>query len=305
MNESVPNRGVLLTFSAYLLWGFFPAFFTLLIPASPTEVIGVRVISSLFFSLVVVTIFRSWNQLKAIFTNKRSFLTFLVGGILVFLNWYIYLIAVLTGHVIESALGYFINPITTVLLGVVFFKENLRPLQWIAIGIGTVAVLVLSISYGQFPWLALSLALTFSGYALVKNRFAKNVRADVGVAAETIVILPFAFIALFYVASTAEGLVFGTAGPAHTFFMIIAGLVTIIPLLIFAAGAKSITLVAIGLIQFVAPIMQFLFGYLIMKEPMPAERWVGFTLIWVALIFVVADMIVSNRKGRRAKTTAL
>lgn len=305
MNETVPNRGALLTFSAYLLWGFFPAFFTLLLPASATEVIGIRVISSLFFSVLVVIVFRSFHQLTDIFKNKRTFLTFLASGVLVFLNWYIYLIAVLTGHVIESSLGYFINPITTVLLGVIFFKENLRPLQWIAVAIGTIAVLVLSFSYGQFPWLALGLALTFSGYALVKNRFAKNVRAEVGVAAETIVILPLAFVALGYVLATSGGLVFGTAGPAHTFFMIIAGLVTIIPLLIFAAGAKTITLVTIGLIQFVAPIMQFLFGYLIMHEPMPAERWAGFALIWLALIFVVVDIIISSQKTRKSKATPL
>ena len=223
----------------------------------------------------------------------------IIAGLLIYVNWQVFLIGILTGHVIEGSLGYFINPIVTVLLGVLVLHERLRPAQWAAIAIAVVAVVVIIVAHGTFPWIALTLAASFGAYGLVKKQIGPKVDAISGLTLESLWLTPIALVQLIVVANT-TGLVFGTQGAGHTVLVTLAGVITAVPLLLFAAGARRAPLVVIGLLQFVAPIMQFLTGWWMLGEPMPLERWIGFGLVWVALIVLMVDSIASARGSRRA-----
>jgi len=219
--------------------------------------------------------------------------------VFIYVNWQVYIFAVLTDRVLEGALGYFINPIVTVLLGVLILRERLRRMQWVAVGISFVAVLVLAIGYGQFPWISLTLAFSFGFYGLIKKRVGPRVDAVSGLSLETAWLVPVAVIQLALVGAT-TGLTIGTVSPLHTIAIIGSGVITAIPLLLFAGAARRLPLISLGLIQYLAPLLQFAFGAFVLGEAMPPERWVGFGLVWVALIVLTIDMIVSGRASRRA-----
>jgi chloramphenicol-sensitive protein RarD len=199
---------------------------------------------------------------------------------------------------VEASLGYFTNPIVTVLLGVFFLREKLRPLQWTAIGISALAVVVIATNYGQFPWIALALAFSFGLYGLVKKRVGGTVDAISGLAIETLWLAPIAMGMVVVVGVTA-GLTIGTISPAHTLLLVTTGVVTAVPLLFFASAARRLPLVYLGLTQYLAPILQFLFGVFVLGEDMPPARWAGFAIVWVALIVLTIDMLSSNRATRR------
>ena len=226
-------------------------------------------------------------------------LTLGLAGLLVFINWQIYVFAAVTGHVNEAALGYFINPIVTVLLGVLVLRERLRTTQWVAVGISVIAVIVLAVNYGTFPWISLALAFSFGLYGLLKKRVGPRVDALTGLAIETAWLMPLAVLQLVFVGAT-TGVVFGTAGIGNTLLLAAAGIVTSVPLLLFAAAARRLPLVIIGFVQYLTPILQFLFGTFIMLEAMPPERWFGFSLVWLALIILSTDMVFHARALRRA-----
>jgi chloramphenicol-sensitive protein RarD len=293
------GRGLLFALGAYGLWGFLPVFFLLLAPAGPFEVVAARILFSLVFCVVLLTVARRWGSVVAILRERRLLLVIGLAGALIYVNWQVYLLAVLTGHVLEGALGYFINPIVTVLLGVLVLRERLRPAQWTAIGISAVAVLVLAIGYGQFPWMSLVLAFSFGFYGLIKKRIGPRVDAVSGLSLETAWLAPLAVAQLWIVGTlTADGLVFGTAGTFHVVMMVLSGVITAVPLLLFAAAARRLPLVTLGIVQYLAPLLQFAFGAFILREALPPERWVGFGLVWLALVILTVDMVRAARRRR-------
>jgi chloramphenicol-sensitive protein RarD len=294
------GRGLLLAVLAYGIWGFLPLFFLLLRPASAFEIVSWRVLFSLVFCAILLTVTRSWARFIAILRNRRIALTLLLAGLLILINWLVYVYATLNGEVVQAALGYFTNPILTVLLGVFVLRERLRPLQWVAIGVSAIAVLVIAFNYGAFPWIALTLALSFGLYGLIKRRVGGQVDALSGLTIETLWLAPLAIAEVVFLGLT-TGLTIGNVSPLQTVAMAFAGVITAVPLLLFAGAARRVPLTVIGLTQYLTPVMQLLIGVFLLHEPMPAARWIGFTIVWVALIILTIDMFRSSRAARRAQ----
>lgn len=293
--------GIAYSVGAYLLWGVLPLYFLLLLPTGPWEIVAARVVFSFILCLLLLTAVRGgWSRMRVILRQPKLLGWTALAGILIYVNWQVFLIGTLTGHVVETALGYFINPIATVLLGVFVLHERIRPLQWAAIGIAAVAVVAIVIAYGSFPWIALSLTASFGVYGLIKKKIGPAVDAVSGLTLESFWLLPIALVQLILVGLT-TGITFGTVGTWHTVLLVFTGVATAVPLLLFAAGARRINLTVIGMIQFMTPIMQFLTGVLILHEPMPAERWVGFIIVWIAVGVFVVDLLLAARRGRRTR----
>jgi len=297
--ESSTGSGLAFAISAYTLWGFLPVFFVLLAPSSAPEIVAWRIVLSVVFCAILLTVTRGWPALVAIVRDTRTTLILGGAGVLILVNWGVYVFATLTGHVVEAALGYFTNPIVTVLLGVFVLRERLRPLQWVSIGISAVAVLVLAVNYGQFPWIALILAFSFGFYGLVKKQVGGRVDAISGLTLETAWLAPIASVVLIVIAATG-GLTAGSAGIPHLLLLMSAGVITAVPLLLFAAGARRLPLSYMGLTQYLAPVIQLIIGVFVLHEDMPFARWLGFGIVWVALIVLTIDMFLAGRAPRRA-----
>ncbi|TDL46322.1 EamA family transporter RarD [Microbacterium oleivorans] len=298
------SLGGVFVFSAYVLWGFLPFYFVSLAPTTPWEVVGWRIVLSLVFCVALIAVTRGWGRMRAILRDRRLMLWTLVAGLLIYVNWQVFLIGTLTGHVVETSLGYFINPIATVLLGVLVLKERLRPAQWVAVGIAVAAVVVIIVAVGDVPWIALALAASFATYGLVKKRIGPSVDAVSGLTLESFWLVPIAVIQLVAVGVT-SGLTMGREGSGHVVLLLLAGAVTAIPLLFFSAGARRTSLTVVGILQFIAPVMQFLTGVLILQEPMPFERWIGFGLVWVAIAVFAVDSLLASRRERARAVTAV
>lgn len=294
------RTGLLYAVGAYLLWGVLPLYFLLLLPAGPWEVVAFRVLMSLAFCTLLLTVTRGWSRVVTLVRDRRTMLFMALAAIAIYANWQVYVIAALSGHIIEASLGYFINPIVTVLLGVIVLREKVRTAQWVALAIAAVAILVIVLGYGSVPWMALALAFSFGFYGLIKRVVGPKVDAVSGLTVETAWLAPVAAVILVVVGVAGGGIQFGSNGPVHAVGMICAGVVTTVPLLLFAAGARRIPLVALGMTQFLAPFAQFLIGWLVLEEAMPPERWIGFALVWVALVVLTVDMVISSRPPRRA-----
>ncbi|MGC5224429.1 EamA family transporter RarD [Micromonospora sp. DT81.3] len=295
--------GGVYAFCAYFLWGFLPLYFLTLSPTGPWEIVAWRIVFSLLFCIVLIAVLRSWRRFRDIVRQRRLLFWTAVAGLLIYVNWQVFLIGTLTGHVLETSLGYFINPIVTVLLGVLVLRERLRLTQWIAIGVAALAVLVIVLGYGTFPWISLSLAVSFGLYGLVKKQIGPAVDAVSGLTLESFWLLPIAIVQLIVVGAT-TGITLDAAGPWHAVLLSLAGVFTATPLLFFAAGARRAPLVLIGLLQFVAPILQFVIGVWLLGEPMPPERWVGFGLVWLALTVLTVDSVVFARRARGVSDVA-
>lgn len=295
----VNRAGLAFAIAAYGLWGFLPVYFIALAPAGPIEIVGWRVLLSLVFCALLISATRAWRPFVALLRDRRVALTMGLAGVLIFANWQTYVFATLTGQVVEAALGYFINPIVTVFLGVIVLRERLNPTQWTAVGISIVAVVVLGVGYGSLPWIALVLAFSFGFYGLIKKRVGPKVDAVSGLTLETMWLAPLAALQLVFVGMTA-GLTIGTVSPWHTVLLLLAGAVTAVPLLLFAAASRRLPLIYMGFIQYFAPFIQFLVGVVVLREPMPLERWIGFGLVWVALAVLTFDLVRGVRNARRA-----
>lgn len=307
MPPTPPSRGVGpglgFAVSSYVLWGFLPLLFVALLPSGALEIIAWRIVFSVAFCAFLLTVTRSWPRFIGILRDRTAVITLTIAAVLVFINWYVYIYAATTNHIVEGSLGYFTNPIVTVLLGVFVLRERLRPLQWVAIGVSAVAVLVLSIGYGSFPWIALALAFSFGAYGLVKKRVAGRADAVGGLTMETLVLSPVAIVFLIVVNAT-TGLTIGTVSPLHTVLMLSVGVATATPLILFAAAARRLPLVLIGLTQYLAPILQFVIGVVLLGEAMPMERWIGFGIVWLALVVLTIDMVVNGTRQRAAAAAA-
>ncbi|MDO5511243.1 EamA family transporter RarD [Corynebacterium sp.] len=271
---------------AYLLWGLFPAFFPLLLPAGAVEILAHRIVWTAVTMSILLTVVKGWGQLRR--ASRRTWGLLVAAGLLISGNWGIYVLAVNTGHVADAALGYFINPLLSVLLGVVFLGERLNRFQTVAVIIAAVGVLQLTFLSGQAPIMALGMAITFGFYGLVKKRV--QVSPTVSLTAETLVIAPLAVIYLLTIDGT-----FLTEGPSHTALLVASGLVTTLPLLFFGMAAKRLPLSTIGMIQYLTPTMQMLWALFVTQEYLSPARWLGFIIIWIAVAIYVADLMRRSR----------
>jgi chloramphenicol-sensitive protein RarD len=302
-SDRLNRSGLVSAVTAYVLWGMLPLYFLLIAPTGPFELVAVRVIFSLVFCALLLTVTRAWKPfVKLLFTPRISF-TMALAGALIFVNWQTYVYGVLSGQVVEASLGYFINPIVTVFLGVFFLRERLRLVQWISVGISIVAVVVLAVGSSGVPWIALTLAFSFGFYGYIKKRVGPRVDAVAGLTLETTWLLPVAVIQLVAVGFT-TGLTIGTISPVHTALLVGTGVITAVPLLFFAAASRRLPLVWMGFIQFFAPVIQFLVGVLVLAEEMPLERWVGFCLVWIALVVLTVDTAAAARRSAVSRNKA-
>lgn len=280
------RRGVLLGATAYGLWGLFPLYWTLLAPAGALETLAHRMVWSLVAVVGVLVVTRRLGGFRAVVSNRRQLGLLAVAAVLISANWGVYIWGVNNGRVVETALGYFTGPLVSVLIGVLLLGERLRRAQWVAVGLGAVAVVVLAVGYGQVPWVALVLAFSFSTYGLVKK--LAGVGAVESMAVETSVTLLPALVFIGVLTGSGQG-TFTGHGIGHTLLLIGGGLVTSLPLLAFGGAAVRIPLSMIGLLQYLAPVLQFVFGVLVFHEQMPLERWLGFAIVWLALIILTID----------------
>jgi len=288
--------GVVSGLAAYGMWGLFPRYFPLLEPAGGLEIVAHRVLWSLLFVALLLTVARRWGHVRAAVADRRTVLVLAGAAVLIAANWLIFVYGVNSGHVVETSLGYFINPLVSVLLGVVVFSERLRPLQWAAVAIAAVAVLVLTVDYGRPPWIALALALTFGLYGLMKKLV--RTEATPGLFVETALVSIPAAVVLAVAHSAGDG-TFGNAGAGHALLLVSSGVATAVPLLLFAAAARRVPLSTVGLLQYVTPSMQLAIGVVVYDEPMPPARLAGFVIVWVALAVFTAD---SLRHARTANS---
>ncbi|MER7570341.1 EamA family transporter RarD [Streptomyces sp. NPDC126514] len=289
--------GLLNGFAAYGMWGLFPLFFPLLKPAEPVEVLAHRMVWSLVAVALALLVLRRWRWAGELLRQPRRLALIAVASAVIAVNWGVYIWAVNNDRVVEASLGYFINPLVTIAMGVLLLKERLRPVQWAAVGIGFAAVLVLTIGYGRPPWISLVLAFSFATYGLVKKKV--NLSGLESLAAETAIQFLPALAFLVWL-SADGGSTFTSEGPGHAALLATTGLVTALPLVCFGAAAIRVPLSTLGLLQYLAPVFQFLLGILYFREAMPAERWAGFALVWLALTLLTADAWRSARRSARA-----
>jgi chloramphenicol-sensitive protein RarD len=289
------NSGLLAGVGAYLIWGVVPLYWQLLKPASALEILAHRVVWSLGLLLVIVYFRNLMVEVKAALVDKQKMLLLFFASILITINWGVFIWAVNNGHVIETSLGYFINPLVSVALGVIVLKEKLRTLQKVAVGFTFIAVTFLTITLGHPPYIALSLAFSFGFYGLVKKM--ANVDAIPSLTIETLMLTPFFSVFLFYLNSKNE-LSFVNHGTTHSFWLATAGIVTVVPLLLFGTAVVRIPLVVLGLLQALGPILQFILGYLVFDEPMNLARWIGFLIVWLAVSVFSYDAIKTYRSNR-------
>lgn len=289
---------MLFGFAAYGIWGLFPLYFDALKPASPLEILAHRILWTLLFCLILLAVLRDFAWLRPLLRRPRLMAGITVAAVVIAVNWVLYVTAVTSGNTSEAALGYFLNPLVTIALGVVVLGERLRALQWVAVAIGLVAGIYLAVAGGRVPLMALALAFSFAIYSLTKKKVGASLQAVQGLTLETVILAPVAA-GILVVISSRSGLAFGAHGAAHTWLLVGSGVATAVPLLLFAAAARRIPLVSIGLIQFITPVMQLLVAVVLLDEVMSAERWIGFGIVWVALIVLSIDSVLALRRGRR------
>ncbi|WP_375387365.1 EamA family transporter RarD [uncultured Amnibacterium sp.] len=294
------RAGVLFGIGAYGLWGAMPVYFILMAPAGAFEIVGWRIVFSVVFCVLLLAVTRGFGRFRGVLADRRAVASFALAGALIWVNWTVYVLASTSGRVLDAALGYFINPIVTILLGVVILRERLRPAQWVAIAVSAAAVVVLAVEAGTLPWISLALAASFGLYGLVKKRVGR-IDAVSGLTLETAWLTPVAVVQLVVVGA-GSGLAFGAAGWFPTLMLTSAGIGTAVPLLLFAASTRRLPLSVVGFLQYVAPILQFAVGVAVLHEPMPAARLIGFALVWVALVVLVAESLLHGRPRRTAPT---
>ena len=294
-HDSRRRRGIGYGIAAYGLWGAVPIFWPLVKRAGALEILAHRIIWSLVICVILLltVVPRGW---WARIGNRRHLPMLAAAACVVSLNWGTYIWAVNHGHVVETSLGYYINPILSILVGVIFLRERMYALQWVCVGLAALAVVILTFDYGRLPWIALTLATTFATYGLLKKQL--NSGAVDTLTAESAILTPVALGYLIYLQLNGT-LTFGHLGWGHTLLLIAAGIVTVIPLLCFAAAATRLPLSTLGLLQYIAPTLQFLLGVLYFGERMSTARWIGFALVWLALATLTADGVRRARSHRR------
>lgn len=281
---------------AYLMWGLFPAFFPLLLPAGPLEILSHRIIWTAVIMASVLTFRRGWAELRH--ADRATWMRVFFAAIAIALNWLIYVVAVNGGHVTEAALGYFINPLLSVVLGIVVFKEKLRRMQVLAVVIALAAVLFLTFLGGQPPLMALGLAVSFGVYGAIKKEV--QLSAVGSLMAETLILLPAACGYILWLEISGKG-TFLSEGPGHSLALMSTGVITALPLLLFAVAAKAIPLSTVGMLQYLTPTIQMVWAVCVVHEHVEPMRWIGFIIMWIAVILYLADLIAQRRTRSRAR----
>jgi len=294
------RTGLFYAIITYLMWGMLPLYFNLMADASPVEIVASRVVFSLIFCAALLPMLKLTGGFVEVLRNRRATLVLFAASLLIGVNWFIYVLATTTGRTIDASLGYFINPLVSVSLGVIFLKERLRVAQWVAVGLSAVAVLIMSVVYGQVPFIGLGLAFSFGIYGLLKSRVGGTVAPVVSLSLETLLLIPVALLALVWVQGTGQSTMFTTPGR----FLLLAstGVVTAVPLIAFAAAAKRLPLTVIGMVQYVGPSIQFFLAVFVLKDHIGAEKWLGLSIIWVALVIFTADAVRASRTSRLSRT---
>ena len=293
------RRGTAYGFLAYGIWGLFPLYFAALSPAGPFEVLSHRILWTLAVCVLVLAVRRDVRWVRPVAARPRLVAGLTVAGLLIATNWTIYVLAVLTGRTYEAALGYFLNPIVTVGLGVLVLGERLRPGQWVAVAIGFAAAVYLTVAAGVLPWIPLALAFSFGLYGLTKKKVGATLAPLHSLAAETTALAPVAIAVLLVLGARGDTTFVGHGG-WHTSLLVLSGVVTAVPLLLFAAAARRIPLVTVGLIQFITPMLQLVVGVTLLHEHVSGRLWVGFGIVWVALVVLTWDSLAATRSSRRA-----
>ena len=284
------SLGLLFGFSSYILWGLFPLYWPLLEPANPLEIVSHRAVWTLVFCLIVLLLTKQIHSTIKILKNPKKMVGLLATTILISINWITYIWATNNGHVVEAALGYYINPLIIIAFGVLLLHEKMRPLQWVAVSIAAIGVTILTIDYGRLPWVAISLALSWGSYGLIKKKL--DLGALDGLAIETLIsLIPYGFY-LLYLGHQGTGQ-FGHK-TALTLLLVAAGAITAIPLLLFNGSTTRLPYSTIGLLQYITPTIQFSIGVWLRHEAMPTARWVGFIVIWFALAALGVDLVRSS-----------
>ncbi|MEE1844774.1 EamA family transporter RarD [Streptomyces sp. JV190] len=289
------RAGFLSGIGAYGLWGLVPLFWPLLKPAGAIEILAHRMAWSLGFVALALLVLRRWSWIGELIRQPKKLGLISVAAATITVNWGLYIWSVNNGHVVEASLGYFINPLVTIAMGVLLLGERLRPVQWVAVGTGLVAVLVLAIGYGRPPWISLTLAFSFATYGLMKKKV--NMGGLESLTAETAVMFVPALGYLLWLGARGES-TFTSEGAGHAALLASAGLVTAVPLILFGAAAIRVPLSTLGLLQYLAPVFQFVLGILYFHEAMPPERWAGFALVWLALTLLTWDAFRTARRTR-------
>ena len=283
--------GLLFGVSAYSLWGAFPLYWPLLEPANPLEIVSHRAVWTLVFCFIVLTATKALKSTLVTLKRPTVAVKLFLSSLLISINWLVYIWATNNEHVVEASLGYYINPLIIIGFGVIFLKEKMRPLQWAAVAIATLGVLVLTFDYGRLPWIALALAVSWGSYGLIKKQLGLG--ALEGLAIETFISSFFYLAYLIYIGNQGTGQ-FGQ-GWGLTALLISAGAVTAIPLLLFNGSTNRLPFTTIGLLQYITPTLQFSIGVWVLNEDMPTARWIGFLIIWAALVALAIDLIRSSR----------
>lgn len=287
----VRSLGLVFGVSAYTLWGLFPIYWPLLEPANPLEIVSHRAVWTLVFCFIILWLTKTLKSTLALLKRPKIVAGLFLGSILISINWIIYIYAATSGHVVEASLGYYINPIVVIATGVLILKEKLRPLQWVSVGVATLGVAVLTLDYGRLPWIALGLAFSWGGYGLVKKQLGLG--ALEGLSIETLISSGAYLAYLIWLGNQGEGQ-FGVSWKI-TLLFIGGGAVTAIPLLLFNGATNRLPLTLIGLLQYITPTIQFSIGVWYFNEDMPAARWIGFVIIWFALVALALDLVKSGR----------
>ncbi|MFK8847450.1 EamA family transporter RarD [Streptomyces sp. Ac-502] len=299
--QNEQRTGLVYGTAAYVVWGLLPLYWHLLGDLAPTEILAHRMVWSLPVVVVILAAIRRWSWVRELVRQPKRLGMVLVCAAVISVNWFLYIWAVNAGHVLEASLGYFINPLVSIAFGVLVLRERLRPLQWAAVGVGAAAVVVMAVAYGKVPWISLALALTFATYGLVKK--GVKLGGIEGFSAETAMqFLPALGILAFLGARGESG--FLTGGVGQTLLLMGCGVATALPLIAFGAAAVRLPLTVLGMLQYLAPTFQFALGLLVFHEEMPAERWAGFGLVWLALVLLTYDAVRTARSARTALATA-
>lgn len=298
--SALRQSGVAHGIAAYVIWGSFPLYFRLLDASGAVEIVLHRVVWSLVFCLVLTRVLRA--PMPPVRQPRKLILPGIAAFVLA-LNWGTYIYGVNSGQVVETSLGYFVNPLVTVGLGVVVLRERLRPAQWVAMAVGTVAVVVLTADYGRPPWIALTLAVSFGIYGLIKNRVGRTTGPVSGLTTETLVLAPVALAGLSAFQASGDS-TFAVDPPVQALLLVSLGIATVVPLLLFASAAQKVPLSTIGLLQYLAPALQLLAGVVVLGERMPTSRWIGFGIVWVALAILTWDSLRHAQKRRHAAAAA-
>ena len=297
------RTGLFYAIITYLMWGMLPLYFNLMADASPVEIVASRVVFSLIFCAALLPMLKLTGGFVEVLRNRRATLVLFAASLLIGVNWFIYVLATTTGRTIDASLGYFINPLVSVSLGVIFLKERLRVAQWVAVGLSAVAVLIMSVVYGQVPFIGLGLAFSFGIYGLLKSRVGGTVAPVVSLSLETLLLIPVALLALVWVQGTGQSTMF--TAPGRFLLLASTGVVTAVPLIAFAAAAKRLPLTVIGMVQYVGPSIQCFLAGFVLEGHIGAEKWRGLSIIWVALVVFTADAVRASRTSRLSRTADL